>query len=104
MAAAIPWQPADAAKRRRRGRVVGVVGGPAHPGGGARSALALAEERAAKAMLPMLVLDHGHNPTAHQARCRLCRWKSTWCEAAPAARAEHARHLAGAHTGGGEAA
>jgi hypothetical protein len=56
------------------------------------------------AATPVLVLDHGHNPTPHQPRCRLCRWRGGWHPTPAGARAEHARHLAAAHARGGEAA
>jgi hypothetical protein len=56
------------------------------------------------AVVPMLVLDHGHSPNPHQARCRLCRWRGGWHPTVDAARTDHTRHLATAHARGGEAA
>jgi hypothetical protein len=49
------------------------------------------------ALAPCIVLEHGHYPTSHQARCRLCHWRSQWRSSAVEARAEHAEHLVAAH-------
>ncbi len=46
---------------------------------------------------PMLVLDLGHSPTQHQARCRQCRWKSAWQMTAEDAGQEHLAHLRTRH-------
>jgi hypothetical protein len=44
-----------------------------------------------------LVLDLGHGPTPHQARCRRCRWRSGWRATAVEAFTEHDQHQAVAH-------
>jgi hypothetical protein len=46
---------------------------------------------------PYLVLDLGRGRDPHQARCRRCRWRSSWRTTAAHAQAEHARHQAAAH-------
>ena len=54
----------------------------------------------AGAAVPFLVLDLGRGADPHQARCRCCRWRSRWRTTAAQAQAEHARHLASAHSRG----
>jgi hypothetical protein len=51
----------------------------------------------AAAAVPFLVLDLGRGRDPHQARCRGCRWRSSWRTTAAQAQAEHARHQAAAH-------
>jgi hypothetical protein len=46
---------------------------------------------------PYLVLDLGRGCDPHQARCRRCRWRSSWWATAAQARAEHARHQLAVH-------
>jgi hypothetical protein len=60
---------------------------------------------------PMVVLDHGRNPTPFQLRCLLpgCGWQGRWHARLHPARAGYAAHLRGAHRRparrrGGEAA
>jgi hypothetical protein len=52
---------------------------------------------AAGVQVPYLVLDLGRGRDPHQARCRRCRWRSSWRTTAAQAQAEHARHQATAH-------
>jgi hypothetical protein len=52
---------------------------------------------AAAVSAPYLVLDLGRGRDPHQARCRRCRWRSSWRTTAAQAQAEHARHQAAAH-------
>jgi hypothetical protein len=49
---------------------------------------------------PYLVLDLGRGCDPHQARCRRCRWRSSWRATAAQAQAEHHRHQAAAHSRG----
>ena len=49
------------------------------------------------AAVPFLVLDLGRGCDPHQARCRRCRWRSSWRATAAQAQAEHARHQVAAH-------
>jgi hypothetical protein len=49
---------------------------------------------------PYLVLDLGRGCDPHQARCRRCRWRSTWWATAAQAQAEHDRHQLAAHSRG----
>jgi hypothetical protein len=51
----------------------------------------------AAAAVPFLVLDLGRGCDPHQARCRCCRWRSSWRATAAQARVEFARHQAAAH-------
>jgi hypothetical protein len=46
---------------------------------------------------PYLVLDLGRGCDPHQARCRRCRWRSSWRATAAQAQAEHHRHQLAAH-------
>jgi len=46
---------------------------------------------------PYLVLDLSRGRDPHQARCRRCRWRSSWRTTAAQAQAEHARHQLAAH-------
>jgi hypothetical protein len=54
----------------------------------------------AAAAAPFLVLDLGRGCDPHQARCRCCRWRSSWRATAAHAQAEHARHHLAAHSRG----
>jgi hypothetical protein len=54
----------------------------------------------AAAAVPFLVLDLGRGCDPHQARCRRCRWRSSWRATAAQAQAEHARHQAAARSRG----
>jgi hypothetical protein len=49
---------------------------------------------------PYLVLDLGRGCDPHQARCRRCRWQSSWRATAAQAQAEHHRHQLAAHSRG----
>jgi hypothetical protein len=49
---------------------------------------------------PYLVLDLGRGRDPHQARCRRCRWRTSWWATAAQAQAEYARHQAAAHRPG----
>jgi hypothetical protein len=46
---------------------------------------------------PYLVLDLGRGRDPHQARCRRCRWRSSWWTTATQAQTEHDRHQLVAH-------
>jgi hypothetical protein len=61
---------------------------------------ALGGHTGAAAALPFLVLDLGRGCDPHQARCRCCRWRSSWRTTAAQAQAEHARHQLAAHSRG----
>ena len=50
---------------------------------------------------PYLVLDLGRGCDPHQARCRRCRWRSSWRATAAQAEAEHHHHQLAAHSRGG---
>jgi hypothetical protein len=52
---------------------------------------------AAGVQVPYLVLDLGRGCDPHQARCRRCRWRSSWRMTAALAQAEHARHQVAVH-------
>ena len=52
---------------------------------------------AAGVQVPYLVLDLGRGRDPHQARCRRCRWRSSWRTTAAQAQAEHARHQRAVH-------
>jgi hypothetical protein len=52
---------------------------------------------AAGVQVPYLVLDLGRGRDPHQARCRRCRWRSSWRTTAAQAQAEHARHQLAVH-------
>jgi hypothetical protein len=52
---------------------------------------------------PYLVLDLGRGRDPHQARCRRCRWQSSWRTTAAQAQAEHARHQLAVHADRGRA-
>jgi hypothetical protein len=54
-------------------------------------------DAAAGAQVPYLVLDLGRGRDPHQARCRRCRWRSSWRTTTTQAQAEHARHQLAAH-------
>ena len=58
---------------------------------------------ATKVQVPYLVLDLGRGRDPHQARCRRCRWRSSWRMTAAQAQAEHARHQLAVHAGRGRA-
>jgi len=58
---------------------------------------------AAGAQVSYLVLDLGRGRDPHQARCRRCRWRSSWRMTAAQAQAEHARHQLAVHAGRGRA-
>jgi hypothetical protein len=64
-------------------------------------ATALSGHAGAGLPAPYLVLDLGRGRDPHQARCRSCRWRSSWrataAQAQAQAQAEHARHQAAAH-------
>jgi hypothetical protein len=53
---------------------------------------------------PYLVLDLGRGRDPHQARCRRCRWRSSWQATAAQAQADHARHQLASHSRGRRAA
>ena len=53
--------------------------------------------------IPYLVLDLGRGRDPHQARCRRCRWRSSWRTTAAQAQAEHARHHLALHASRGRA-
>ena len=63
------------------------------PGGRPRTAAAV----------PFMVLDLGRGRDPHQARCRRCRWRSSWRTTAAQAQAEHTRHQLAVHAGRGRA-
>jgi hypothetical protein len=46
---------------------------------------------------PFLVLDLGRGRDPHQARCRQCRWRSSWRATARQVWTEHARHQRATH-------
>jgi hypothetical protein len=52
---------------------------------------------AAGVQVPYLVLDLGRGRDPHQARCRRCRWRSSWRTTAAQAQAEHTRHQLAVH-------
>jgi len=58
---------------------------------------ALGGRAGAATAVPFLVLDLGRGRDPHQARCRRCRWRSSWRTTAAQAQAQHARHQAAAH-------
>jgi hypothetical protein len=64
---------------------------------GRRSAAALGGRAPAGVLAPYLVLNLGRGCDPHQARCRRCRWRSSWRTTASQAQAEHARHQLAAH-------
>jgi hypothetical protein len=58
---------------------------------------------AAVVQVPYLVLDLGRGRDPHQARCRRCRWRSSWRTTAAQAQAEHTHHQLAVHAGRGRA-
>jgi hypothetical protein len=64
---------------------------------GGMAAQALVGRAGAAPGVLFLVLDLGRGCDPHQARCRLCHWRSRWRTTAAQARAEHASHAAAVH-------